>query len=287
LQNFGDKPIRFKDDTFTCKPSWAIGVCSEIIDRGLDIKWDLLARASGLKEEVLMAAREAGAYKIRIGIESGSELVRQLINKELNSEDIYRAVELARKTRFKSIGTFFMIGLPGEREVEIEQTYNMVRELDADYVSFKPADIYPNTGLYDMAAEKKLIPDPFPWFDPSTIERYPEGFLVYSGIPTFTEYFGRDQIQAIASSLYTNYFAEKLFSKNSEPSEMFFEEMGFMGILHYKPLRSIFKVGSKYFRSRDKVRRRKGLFFMFKLLKERLNYLNIVLLRLIRKNSFS
>lgn len=270
LANFGNKPVRFKDDTFTCKPSWAIEVCSGIRERGITIEWDLLARATGLQEDVLIAARQAGAYKIRIGIESGNEEIRNGINKQLTTEDIYRSVDLARKTGFASIGTFFMIGLPGETAIEIQQTFDMCSELDADYISFKPADIYPNTGLYDIAVEKKLIPHPFPWFDPQLAGRYPNGFLVYKGVPTFTEHFGRIEIVDIASSLYLKYFAEKLFVKGIEPRKMFFEEMEFAGISHHRPFLGMLKLIKYYFKAPNKKRRWKGFVFVVGMLKESL-----------------
>lgn len=266
LGKYGQKPVRFKDDTFTCKDSWALEVCSGIVKRGFEMEWDLLARATGLSENVLVAAREAGAYKIRIGVESGNEAVREGINKKLKTEDIYRAVRLARKYGFRSLGTFFMIGLPGETMAEIGQTYEMVRELNAEYISFKPADIYPNTELYTMAVEKGIIQEPFLWFDPAMIKNYPKGYLVYEGVPTFSENFSRNAIQDIAHSLYLDYFSEKLFVNDAEPNEMFFHEMGFMGFNHYKPFKGLFRILLHYFKVQDRKRRWTGIVFAIRLL---------------------
>lgn len=73
----------------------------------------------------LLASREA--HSITIAVESGSERLRQIINKKLANADILKAAVEAKAGGLKAIKFYGMVGLPGERLEDVEQTVAMLR----------------------------------------------------------------------------------------------------------------------------------------------------------------
>jgi len=65
---------------------------------------------------------------ITIGAQSGSQNILELCHRDHTSEDVYKAVNLALKSKLK-VNVDFIFGLPGEIEEDIELTIKMMRNL--------------------------------------------------------------------------------------------------------------------------------------------------------------
>ncbi|MDR1160401.1 MAG: TIGR03960 family B12-binding radical SAM protein, partial [Syntrophomonadaceae bacterium] len=61
--------------------------------------------------------------------EAGSQRLRNIINKNVTSEQLYMAAEAAFKSGWLAIKLYFMIGLPGENEEDLEELLNMLKEV--------------------------------------------------------------------------------------------------------------------------------------------------------------
>lgn len=72
----------------------------------------------------ILASREARS--LTIAVESGSEKVRQIINKKLNNEEIIQAAINAQAGGLKALKLYGMVGIPGETEADIEATVEMM-----------------------------------------------------------------------------------------------------------------------------------------------------------------
>ncbi|MCS6959029.1 MAG: radical SAM protein [Pseudanabaenaceae cyanobacterium SKYGB_i_bin29] len=66
---------------------------------------------------------------VTIAIESGSERLRQIINKKLSNEEIKQAVANAQAGGLKGIKFYGMVGVPGEDMADLEATIGLLREL--------------------------------------------------------------------------------------------------------------------------------------------------------------
>ena len=62
------------------------------------------------------------AKSITIAIESGSQRVRDIVNKKLETEDIGRAAEQAKAGGLKALKLYGMAGVPGENQDDLAQT---------------------------------------------------------------------------------------------------------------------------------------------------------------------
>jgi radical SAM superfamily enzyme YgiQ (UPF0313 family) len=94
-------------------------ICRQLIDSGKLLSFSSL-RADRITPEIVAALKESEHRAVAIAVEAGSERLRQVINKDLSLEDIYRAVELLTEGGILSLKLYFMIGLPGETQEDLE-----------------------------------------------------------------------------------------------------------------------------------------------------------------------
>ena len=66
---------------------------------------------------------------ITIAVESGSERLRQIINKKLNTDEITQAAIEAKAGGLKALKLYGMVGIPGEEEEDIDATISMMKTL--------------------------------------------------------------------------------------------------------------------------------------------------------------
>ena len=77
-------------------------------------------RADTLSPALLQALAESGTRTLTLAPEAGSDRLRRAINKNITEEQILAAVAMARQARFPELKLYFMIGLPGETDDDIE-----------------------------------------------------------------------------------------------------------------------------------------------------------------------
>jgi radical SAM superfamily enzyme YgiQ (UPF0313 family) len=63
-----------------------------------------------------------GSKSLTIAIESGSERMRQVVNKKLATEEIYAAARYAKEGGLSGLKLYGMVGLPSEEEADVEAT---------------------------------------------------------------------------------------------------------------------------------------------------------------------
>jgi radical SAM superfamily enzyme YgiQ (UPF0313 family) len=66
---------------------------------------------------------------LTIAVESGSEKIRQIINKKLHNDEIIQAAINAKAGGLKSLKLYGMAGIPGEETEDLEQTVTMMRNI--------------------------------------------------------------------------------------------------------------------------------------------------------------
>lgn len=137
----------FYDDTFTVNKKRVIKICNEIINRKLDISWDIRARVDTIDEEMLRALKMAGCHGIHYGIESGTEKILKVLNKNISIDLAWKIFELTRKHKI-SILAYFMIGNPTETTDDVLTTFKVMKLLNPDYVHLTILTPFPGTKIY-------------------------------------------------------------------------------------------------------------------------------------------
>ncbi len=108
-KKYGIRFIRIQDDTFTSDLKWIEQFCEELKTRKLSIILDCKTRADTVNEETFEKMHKVGFYRIDIGVESGSERIRNnILNKNVSEETIISAFKILHKLKKASLA-FFMI----------------------------------------------------------------------------------------------------------------------------------------------------------------------------------
>jgi radical SAM superfamily enzyme YgiQ (UPF0313 family) len=86
-------------------------------------------RTNTVTEELAKTLANRGTRSLTIAVESGSERVRQIINKKLNNEEIIQAAVNAKAGGLKGLKLYGMVGVPGEQPEDLEATVAMMKAL--------------------------------------------------------------------------------------------------------------------------------------------------------------
>ncbi|HEY4635769.1 MAG TPA: radical SAM protein, partial [Rhodospirillales bacterium] len=158
---YGVKTIKIIDEMFVLNERHVIGICDLLIERDYDLNIWAYARVDTVKPTMLDKLKRAGIRWLALGIESGSEHVRDGAEKTLNEDDIVGIVRAIQKAGIHVAGNF-IFGLPDDSRETMQQTLDLARELNCEYANFYSAMAYPGSALYTMAVAKGL-PLPERW----------------------------------------------------------------------------------------------------------------------------
>lgn len=161
IEQLYQKGINFfyiSDDTFTMNSKRVIEICKRIIEKGIKITWFAISRVNYVDEEMLYWMRKAGCIQISYGVESGSERIRKILNKNIKIEDIKRAFKLT--TQYGILArAYFIYGSPGENWQTIQETIDLIHEIKPLSVIFYILDIFPGTSLYEDFKKRTNLDD--------------------------------------------------------------------------------------------------------------------------------
>ncbi|WP_462325545.1 B12-binding domain-containing radical SAM protein [Desulfoplanes sp.] len=155
------KGVRFfyvSDDTFTMKKSLVLEVCQEILKRKLDISWYAISRVDCVDGDILYWMRRAGCIQISFGVESGSETIRSLLNKNITEEQIVRAFDLTQSFGILA-RAYFIYACPGETDATIEEHLRLIRRIRPLGAIFYIMHLFPGTAMYEDWKKSRQVGD--------------------------------------------------------------------------------------------------------------------------------
>jgi len=191
------KTFTIPDDNFAADKERLKTVCNSIAK--LKLKFYCLIRANNCDIETLSYLKNAGAWNVCIGFESGSQKILNFMKKGTTVEMNATAIKNIKKIGILSEGSF-MIGLPTETIEDIELTFKFIKENKCDNGGVKIFQPFPKTKLWDYCIEKNLIKE-IPKTTEEWASRYVAGFdkvvLNVSEVPdkTLEEYYGLVEIE--------------------------------------------------------------------------------------------
>lgn len=123
-------------------------------------------RAGTVTLEMAELLVELGVKSMTIAIESGSERLREIMNKKLSEAEIFSACENALNGGIKAIKLYGMVGMPYETDADIEATIDLLKRLKKSFSRLKitwgcsiftpkAQTPFQNFGI-DTSSEKKL-----------------------------------------------------------------------------------------------------------------------------------
>ncbi len=128
VREFQAKDIAFLDSCFTVSKERVESIINEMNKRNLRVNWTCTARVDVVTKELLKKMKQAGCWRVRLGIESGDESVLGFINKGITTHQARNAAHWAHEVGLQPKG-FFMIGHLTDSKESIERTINFAKSL--------------------------------------------------------------------------------------------------------------------------------------------------------------
>ncbi len=186
------------DDTFTVRKDRIYELCDEIGKRKLDFTWDVRAHVNTVTPDLLRAMSDAGCDRIHYGVESGNDRMIKVIKK---NHSVARVEEAFRATRAAGMETlaYFIIGQQTETASDIQDSIDLAKRLDPNYVHFTIFCPYPGTAIYQEGLERGILERDV-WRDFSRDPR--PGYE----LPVWEENFTRQELREMLVKCYKQFY---------------------------------------------------------------------------------
>lgn len=150
---YGYKAFMFYDDIFIVDKKRLVTILDEITP--WDVRWRGFVRADMAARNGLELAKrmyDSGCREVGMGIESGSDLILKLVQKDETTEDLKRGIAVLKEAGIRVKG-FFIIGLPSESPETIEETRRFLRESNLDDIDLNLFIPYKKSTIFDKKKE--------------------------------------------------------------------------------------------------------------------------------------
>jgi len=159
--NRGFRHFDINDDVFNFDRQRAMAICDLIIQRKLDIRYELYngIRADRVTLEMLQKLKKSGCIFLSYGLESGNPDTLTRIQKRISLEQLRQAAEWTKQVGIP-FAVNFIIGHPGETLETAMESVRFARSLPATWVNFYNLVPFPGTPTFDWVREngRFLIP---------------------------------------------------------------------------------------------------------------------------------
>lgn len=157
--------IILQDEEFCINKNRFLRFVELIEERNLKFQWRTSLRVSNFRDDYIDDAlaqrlQNIGMVSAVMGGESGNQRMLDEIKKEITVDEIVHAMKILSKTTIIP-KISFMVGMPGETDSEIQDTYNLCTKLKKMFtqknkiadIGIFPFRLYPGSPLYDKAVE--------------------------------------------------------------------------------------------------------------------------------------
>jgi len=221
VQEYHVKNIKFLDELFAINEERVNEICDLIIGRGYNLNIWAYARIDTVNKEMLEKMKKAGINWISYGIESGSEKIRKGVHKGIFKQDTVRKViKITHDAGIYVLGNF-IFGLPEDDLYSMQETLNMAKELNCEYVNFYTTMAYPGSQLYEEMINQGV--------------ELPSNWLCYAQlaevtIPLATKYVSSREVLRFRDKAFREYYSR------TEYLEMIRKKFGQEEMFHIKEM---------------------------------------------------
>ena len=132
---------------------WINELCAGILDAGLSMSVASF-RADSVTRELVEALAASGLKTLTLAPEAGSARMRSIINKGIEEEHLFRAMEWGLAAGVENYRLYFMIGLPFERQEDIDAIPGLALRLR------ERMDAHGSRGMLTLSLHP-FVPKPF------------------------------------------------------------------------------------------------------------------------------
>ena len=181
-QVYGVEYIEFQDELWGLSKKRAKDFCDTLKAAHWNISWGCSIRLNVIDEEMIRSMAESGCVFVSFGVESGSEEILANMNRKMKRETIVNGWNIVKKYKLTHLPSF-MIGYVGESPETIQETVDLVCEMDVGSFAgwFRYVTPLPGTQLYEYAKAKGLITDEKAYLE--------QAGKTFAGLTTFDRLF--------------------------------------------------------------------------------------------------
>lgn len=158
-KEYGMNYFGFIDDNVNLNKDHVIDICTQIVQRKLNIQFEptcglYLGRVD---EDIAYALGKAGCVFARLPIEHGNDYMRNtIIGKNLPRDQIFRAKKLLKDNGMR-VSTMCIMGFPEDTTQTLQDTYDLLVELNADLNYVFNLIPFPGTKVFEQAKKEGLL----------------------------------------------------------------------------------------------------------------------------------
>ncbi len=161
MRRYGATNFPFQDLTAILDRDWILAFGNEILDRGLEITWQLPTgtRSEAVDDEVALLLKRTGMVNMSYAPESGSERIRTLIRKRMKTDSLMASIASSAKARL-NIALFVVIGFPHDTEEMLAENIEFMKRVRQLGVTDMVVGYYmalPGTELFNSLYEAGRI----------------------------------------------------------------------------------------------------------------------------------
>lgn len=206
VTRYGVRNIKVMDELFTLKKDYVHRLCDLIIKRGYDLNIWAYGRVGLVDYEMLKKMKRAGINWVCYGFESASEVVRRGVAKRFGQSKMHKTIQMTYDAGMH-IQANFIFGLPSDNLETMQDTLEMAKAYNFEWVNFYCAMAYPGSKLYDDAI-KNGTRLPETW---AVYGQYSEGFL-----PLPTKHLSGEEVLRFRDKAFKEYFTNPRYLRMIE-----------------------------------------------------------------------
>ena len=107
-------------------------------------------RPDSITVEKMKALKDSGVTRISVNPQTMNEKTLKIIGRRHTVEDVYSAFDVARAAGFSNINTDLILGLPGEDENDVRNTFDKIKELAPDSITVHSMAIKRAAGMHSF-----------------------------------------------------------------------------------------------------------------------------------------
>src|SRR5258708_476076 len=154
--------VTFIDDTFNVPKARFKEILRMMIRNRYEFKWNCLCRSDDGDEEAIELMGKAGCEGVFLGVESGSDLMLQKMNKSARRKDYLRAIPLLTNAGVSTYASL-IIGFPGETYDTVQETISLIEEAKPEYFRAQLWYCDPVTPIWNKREEYGIRGSGFQW----------------------------------------------------------------------------------------------------------------------------
>jgi len=156
ISSFRVRSVYLNDDVFTQNEEYVSEFCSRY-RKEIGYPFEINTRVEYLTEGMIENLKNAGCYRVAMGIEHGDEKFRkEILNRRMSNEKIEEVFNLTKKAAIKT-KSFNIVGFPFETYDIHMETVNLNRKVQPNSLVIYIFEPYPGTPLYDMCLKNNFI----------------------------------------------------------------------------------------------------------------------------------